>query len=178
MAELVFPVAVVGEEPSLNAFFALVASPGDTDMLLDVKRRCCVEGHPVVASFRFHSFLRWDFKQPAFFQDVRAVVVLFDFRQKESLDAALQRRERAAALLAPGQAVFIPVGLNADVREVAYKKLHKFDGAGFLCPPLCLCNDPANDLADVEAAVCQAVCALRPSSAPSGGAPPKDCVVV
>ena len=178
MAELEYPIAVVGEEQSLTAFFKLVASPGDTDMLLDVKRRYSIEGRQVVASFRFHSFLRWDYQKPEFFQNVRVVVVLFDFRQKESLDAALQRREQCAALIVPSLAVFITVGLNADEREVAYKKLHKFDGEGFLCPPLCLCNDPTNDLVDVEEAVRKAVCALNPSPAPSNEAPQKDCVVV
>ena len=56
MAELVCPIAVVGEEQSLTAFFKLIASPSDTDMLLDLKRHYSVEGRQVAASFRFHSF--------------------------------------------------------------------------------------------------------------------------
>ena len=73
--------------------------------------------------------------------------------------------------------VFIPVELNADTREAANKKLHKLGGEGFLCPPLCLCNDPTNDLAG-EGAVREAGNAMTPSKAPSNEAPQKDCVVV
>ena len=111
------------------------------------------------------------------FQNVRVVVVLFDFRQKESLDAALQRRDQWAALIAPNRPFSSPLDstlMSARLR----KKLHKFDGGAFLCPPLCLCSDPTNDLADVEGAVRKAVCAVNPSPAPSNEAPQKDCVVV
>ena len=99
-------------------------------------RRYSVEKSHVAASFRFHSFLQWDDQKPEFFSERPRRVVLFDIRSNESLDVALHRREQYAALIAPSEAIFIPVGLSADEREAAYKKPRKLGGEGFLCPPL------------------------------------------